>query len=108
MLEATKAGRLVMDGGPEFGAQIGGFMLEIPLTDVVTAFSDSTWAALAAAIVTIASATLSGGFYGVFGMYILIIFWTVMADMLIKNPIQFQKKHRRKKPLKSVSAIFRR
>ncbi len=28
-LEATKAGRLVMDGGPEFGAQIGGFMLEI-------------------------------------------------------------------------------
>ncbi len=29
MLEATKAGRLIMDGGPEFGAQIGGFMLEI-------------------------------------------------------------------------------
>ncbi|MBQ6874212.1 MAG: hypothetical protein IJO24_07980 [Clostridia bacterium] len=29
MLEATKAGRLVMDGGPEFGAQIGGFMLMI-------------------------------------------------------------------------------
>ena len=29
MLEATKAGRLFMDGGPEFGAQIGGFMLEI-------------------------------------------------------------------------------
>ena len=29
MLEATKTGRLIMDGGPEFGAQIGGFMLEI-------------------------------------------------------------------------------
>ncbi len=29
MLEATKAGRLIMDGGPEFGAQLGGFMLEI-------------------------------------------------------------------------------
>lgn len=81
---------------------------EIPLSDVVTAFSDSTWASLAAAFVTIKTATLSGGFYGVFGMYILIILWTVMADMLIKNPIQFQKKHRRKKPLKSVSAIFRR
>ncbi|MBQ6601176.1 MAG: hypothetical protein IIX36_05985 [Clostridia bacterium] len=81
---------------------------EIPLADVVSAFSESTWAALAAAIVTISSATLSGGFYGVFGMYILIIFWTVLADMLIKNPIQFQKKHRRKKPLKSLSAIFRR
>ena len=81
---------------------------EIPLSDVVTAFSDSTWAALAAAFVTIKTATLSGGFYGVFGMYILIIFWTLISDMLIKNPIQFQKKHRRKKPLKSVSAIFRR
>lgn len=81
---------------------------EIPLGDVVSAFSESTWASLAAAFVTISSATLSGGFYGVFGMYILIIFWTVISDMLIKKPIQFQKKHRRKKPLKSLSAVFRR
>ena len=81
---------------------------EIPLSDVVTAFSDNSLAALAAAFVTITSATLSGGFYGVFGMYILIIFWTVISDMLIKKPIQFQKKHRRKKPLKSLSAVFRR
>ena len=81
---------------------------EIALADVVTAFSESTWAALAAAFVTISSATLSGGFYGVFGMYILIIFWTLISDMLIKQPIQFQKKHRRKKPLKSFSAMFRR
>lgn len=29
MLEATRAGRLIMDGAPEFGAQIGAFMLEI-------------------------------------------------------------------------------
>lgn len=29
MLEATKAGRLIMEGGPEFGAQLGGFMLEV-------------------------------------------------------------------------------
>ena len=81
---------------------------EIPLVDVVSAFSESTWASLAAAFVTVSSATLSGGFYGVFGMYILIILWTVISDMLIKNPIQFKKKHRRKKPLKSLSAIFRR
>lgn len=81
---------------------------EIPLADVVGAFSESTWATLAAAIVTVTSATLSGGFYGVFGMYILIIFWTIISDMLIKNPIQVTKKHRRKKPLKSLSAIFRR
>ena len=88
-----------------FAKIIGG---EIPLTDVVSAFSDSTWAALAAAIVTISSATLSGGFYGVFGMYILIILWSVLSEMLIKNPIQVTKKHRRKKPMKSLSAIFRR
>lgn len=29
MLEAVKAGRLIMDGAPEFGGQIGGFMLEV-------------------------------------------------------------------------------
>ena len=88
-----------------FAKIIGG---EIALTDVVGAFSESSWATLAAAFVTISTATLSGGFYGVFGMYILIIFWTLISDMLIKQPIQFQKKHRRKKPLKSLSAIFRK
>ena len=91
-----------------FAKIIGG---EIPLSDVVTAFSESQYAsllAIAAAIITIKTATLSGGFYGIFGMYILIIFWTVISEMLIKEPIQFQKKHRRKKPLKSVSAIFRK
>lgn len=84
---------------------------QIPLSDLVTTFSKSEYAALlalAAAVVKITSATLSAAFYGVFGMYILIILWTVMANMLIKNPIQFEKKHRRKKPLKSVSAIFRK
>ncbi len=84
---------------------------EIPLSDVVTTFSESEYAALlalATAVITITSATLSGGFYGVFGMYILIIFWTVISDMLIKKPIQFEKKHRRKKPIKSFSAMFRR
>ncbi len=29
MLEATKAGRLIMDGAPEFGAQVGEFMLMV-------------------------------------------------------------------------------
>ncbi|MCQ2476021.1 MAG: hypothetical protein MJ173_08995 [Clostridia bacterium] len=29
MLEATKSGKLIMDGGPEFGAQFGGFLLTI-------------------------------------------------------------------------------
>ncbi|MBQ7548546.1 MAG: hypothetical protein IJT03_02445 [Clostridia bacterium] len=29
MLESTKAGKLIMDGAPEFGAQIGDFMLQV-------------------------------------------------------------------------------
>lgn len=29
MLESVKCGKLIMDGAPEFGGQIGGFMLEI-------------------------------------------------------------------------------
>lgn len=29
MLESTKAGKLIMDGAPEFGAQIGDFMMQV-------------------------------------------------------------------------------
>ena len=29
MMDATKAGRLIMDGAPEFGAQLGDFMLQV-------------------------------------------------------------------------------
>ena len=71
-------------------------------------FSDSTWAQLLAAVVTIKTATLSAGFYAVFGMYLLVILWTVLANMLIKTPIQIEKKHRRKKPLPRASAILKR
>ena len=88
-----------------FDKIIGG---EISLMDLVGMFSDSTWAQLLSAAVTINTATLSAGFYAVFGMYILVILWTVLANMLIKTPIQFEKKHRRKKPLPKVSAIFNR
>ena len=88
-----------------FDKLIGG---EINLSDIVGMFSDSTWTQLLAAVVTIKTATLSAGFYAVFGMYILVIFWTVLANMLIKTPIQIEKKHRRKKPLPRPSAIFKR
>ena len=29
MLESTKSGKLIMDGAPEFGAQLGGFLLMV-------------------------------------------------------------------------------
>ncbi len=86
-----------------FDKIVGG---EINLSDVVGMFSDSTWAQLLAAVVTISKATLSTGFYAVFGMYILVIFWSIFANMLIKTPITIEKKHRRKKPMKRLSAII--
>ena len=88
-----------------FDKIIGG---EINLTDIVGMFSDSKWAQILAAVVTIKAATLSAGFYAVFGMYILVILWTVLANMLIKTPIQIEKKHRRKKPLPRPSAVLKK
>lgn len=88
-----------------FDKIIGG---EIPLTDLVGMFSDSTWMQLLTAVVTVSSATLSAGFYAVFGMYILVIFWTVLTNMLINTPIEVHRKHRRKKPMKRLSAVFRK
>ena len=87
-----------------FDIIIGG---EISLTDLVSLFSESAWTQILTAVVTISSATLSAGFYAVFGMYILIMLWTVLTNMLIKTPIQFEKKHRRKKPMRRPSALFR-
>lgn len=95
----------IIIGKLAFDKIIGG---EINLSDLVGMFSDSTWAQLLAAVVTIKSATLSAGFYAVFGMYILVILWTVLANMLIKTPIVIERKHRRKKPLPSFSAILKR
>lgn len=88
-----------------FDKLVGG---EIPLSDLVGMFSESTWMQLLTAVVTVSSATLSAGFYAVFGMYILVILWTILTNMLINTPIEIKRKHRRKKPLRRPSAMFRR
>lgn len=85
-----------------FDKIVGG---EIALSDIVGLFSDSTWTKLLATVVNISEAKLSAGFYAVFGMYILTIIWSIFANMLIKTPITVEKKHRRKKPMKRLSAI---
>ena len=87
-----------------FDVIIGG---EISLTDLVSLFSESAITQILTAVVKISAATLSAGFYAVFGMFILIMLWTVLTNMLIKTPIQFEKKHRRKKPMRRPSALFR-
>lgn len=75
---------------------------EINLTDLVSAISDSSIAALATAILTVTSASLSAGFYSVFGLLILIILWTILSNMLIATPIQKTKTYKRKKPMKKI------
>ena len=53
---------------------------------------------------TIQDATLSAGFFAVFGMLLLLIFWTILTNFILKNPIQRKRSHRRKKPLRSPFA----
>lgn len=53
-------------------------------------------------------AILSGGFFAIFGMFILIIFWTILTNMLIKTPLHFKKKHRKKLVVKRPSAFFQK
>lgn len=78
---------------------------DVNLTDLVSIFSDNTLVTLATAILTVNKATLSVGFYGVFGMFLLIIIWTILANMLIKTPIQTSKTYKRKKPMKRLIPI---
>ena len=56
--------------------------------------------------IIVQKAILSGGFFAIFGMFLLIIFWTVFTNMLIKTPIHLKRKHRRKLVIKRPSAIF--
>ena len=89
-----------------FGKVMGG---EVSLTDLLSVFSENALLTLATAILTITSATLSSGFYAMFGMFMLIIFWTILTNMLIKTPIHRKKKaYKRKKPMKNLSAVVRK
>ena len=82
---------------------------DVSLAELLSLFSDNALLTLATAILTITSATLSSGFYAMFGMFMLIVFWTVLTNMLISTPIQKKKKaYKRKKPMKKLSAIIHR
>lgn len=81
---------------------------EVNLTEVVALFAKSDLATLATAILSVTSATLAAGFYSLFAFFIVISIWTVISNMLISTPIQATRKHRRKKPMKSLSAIIKK
>ena len=75
---------------------------DVNLTDLVSLFSDNTLVTLATAILTVKSASLSAGFHSVFGIYLLIIIWTILSNMLISTPIHSTKAHKRKKPMRKL------
>lgn len=78
---------------------------DINITKLVQLFSESTIAALATAILSVTNAALSAGFYAMFGIFIVIIIWTIAADFVISSPIAPSKKtHRRKKPMRNPFA----
>lgn len=75
----------------------------IAIADLITAFSSSSLFALAASFVSVSSATLSAGFFAMFGMFILILLWLVVVGYVIKSPIQPKKReYRRKKPMRKI------
>ena len=77
---------------------------EVNLTDIVNLLSGNALVALATAIVSVRSAALSAGFYAVFGLFIVIIIWTIVSNMVIKTPIMPNKTHKNKtkRSLKAV------
>ena len=75
---------------------------DVNLTDLVSLFSDNTLVTLATAILTVKSASLSAGFHSVFGIYLLIIIWTILSNMLINTPIHSAKTYKRKKPMRRL------
>lgn len=65
---------------------------EISINDLIALYTDSTWMQLVTLILSVIEATLSAGFYALFGMFILIIIWTIVANAFIKNPIEKKRK----------------
>ena len=75
---------------------------KVSLSRLVSLMSENVLATLATAIISVTSASLSVGFYALFGMFLLIIIWTIFANFLIKNPIHASKAYHRKNPKRTV------
>lgn len=69
---------------------------DVSLTDLMLLFSDNALLTLATAILSVTYASLSTGFYAMFGFFILLIIWTILAGMIIKTPIHASKAYKRR------------
>ncbi len=81
---------------------------DVNLTDVISYFSSNALVALATAVISITEASLSAGFYAIFGIFMVIIMWTIAANMVIKTPIVAEKTYKRKKPARSIKYLVRK
>ena len=94
---------------PEGGVSLGALVKSFIGNELISSLlASSEVQAAIDSLVTVQSAILSAGFFAIFGMFLLIIFWTILANMIIKNPIHIKKKHRRKPVLKRPSAFFQK
>lgn len=76
---------------------------EISLAELLSLVSGNALAALATIVVSVTQATLSAGFYAMFGIFMFIIMWTILANYVDKSPIQVKKTYRRKRPMRRIS-----
>ena len=75
---------------------------DVNLTELVSVLSTSVLATIATVIVSVTKATLSAGFYTVFGLFLFIIIWTIFSNFLIKSPIVKSKTYKRKNAKRTV------
>ena len=75
---------------------------DVSLSRLVSLMSENVLATLATAVVSVTSASLSAGFYALFGIFLFLIIWTIFSNYLIQNPIHPSKAYRRKNPKRTV------
>lgn len=103
------ASRLAFDGVKAGEISLGALantVIENPTIKSITNLKDVQ--TLIDQCLIVQKAILGEGFFAVFGMFILIIFWTILTNMLIKTPLHLKRKHRRKLVIKRPSAFFQK
>lgn len=109
LMVSIVSSRLAFDAVKAGEISLGSLASTVVQNDVVKTILDIDAAQqLVNECIVVQNAILSGGFFAIFGMFLLIVFWTIFANMLIKTPLHLKKKHRRKLVVKRPSAFFQK
>lgn len=109
LMVSIVSSRLAFDAVKAGEISLGSLASTVVQNDVVKTILDIDAAQqLVNECIVVQNAILSGGFFAIFGMFLLIVFWTILANMLIKTPLHLKKKHRRKLVIKRPSAFFQK